>query len=358
MRMAVLAGFLIGWLASLPGVPFAVAQGNSLVAVVRVPTESDRDLFARIQGQTSDLDVALLTDHGPLEAGFRAQVLSAQRLAGSRAARVVAWFQRDESGGIVVYVAEPGASRVLVRELRASREAFSSSATAEAAALVVRSALRALAAGGEIGITVPAPPAAEETAGEKPRSAAAELRKAAPIAWQSMVGWQVALDGHSALGQNGLVARLGVARGHLEGSLSATAAFPSSLDDGRTQVNLSRHNVAFGLAYRPWAFGNLRVSIGASVGAAGYSRSTLALEPSVRAAPSRTTVSLLVGPEARIAWAFHPRGASVGIEATLAVDVVVGAPQLGYQVGDEFVTRYRLWPVTPRAGLGLVVRTD
>ncbi|MND00175.1 hypothetical protein D3C83_186960 [compost metagenome] len=49
------------------------------------------------------------------------------------------------------------------------------------------------------------------------------------------------------------------------------------------------------------------------------------------------------------------RGA-LGLEATLAADLVLGAPELVYDLGGEAVVRDRLWPIQPRAGLAIVVR--
>lgn len=122
-------------------------------AVVRVP-EAEPALWARVRGQSSDLDVTLTRVRDAGEPALADQLEVAARLARAHQARVVVWF-RPLPGrrGVIVYVAEPGADTVFVRRLPQGKGSVAArSATAEAAALVVRSALRALAAGGRIGV--------------------------------------------------------------------------------------------------------------------------------------------------------------------------------------------------------------
>ena len=143
----------------------AAAQDVPLRVAVRVASPIDTALLERTTGQTSDLDVELLPQPtGPLEPSLAEQLVTARSLADTAGADVVVWFgaapQDAGPGAVLVHVADTRSGRVLARVVAGNADAGTDavapdSATTEQAALVVRSTLRALAAGGTIGVEAP-----------------------------------------------------------------------------------------------------------------------------------------------------------------------------------------------------------
>ena len=151
--------------------------------------ERDRELAARVEGQVADLDIAIVTAPATLPPEPEAQLATARTRAAEHRAEAVAWFRAD-GGGWVVRAAQ--GDRVRVRRVGPVAGELSASAAIEAVGLVVRTELRGLAAEGRIGDEPGAP------ASTRP--------------WAE-VGWAGVLDGASAAGQHGVVARGGAAAG-------------------------------------------------------------------------------------------------------------------------------------------------
>jgi hypothetical protein len=358
-------GLLLAALALTAAAPRAAAE-TPLRAVVRVDGADDEALLQRLRGQVSDLGAALVVERGPLEPRLAGQLDRGAALARAHGAPVVVWFLHPGPRDAVVLVAVPASERVLVRRVAAGRRAGDRSAMLEAAAVIVRGALRALAAGGRIGIATeaavrqledrePAPVAGLPVAGPPPPPAPAPRRAA--LGWRAAVGWQVAGDGASPYAQQGIAARLALERGRLLLELAAWAGLPSRLDDGQTTVELTRH--AGGLA-AGWAVvrgEHLRLVLGAWLGAAAYFRSTAVTAAGVAATPSRASAAFVAGPEARLQWSWRVGQGAVGLELFAGCDAVAGVPDLVYQQAAATVPRTRLWPVQPRGGLSLVVGT-
>ena len=128
----------------------ASAQADAPLRVLILADDDDDEVVARIEGQVADLPVALARGAALDDAGALAsQLATAQARARAQAADAVVWFVRDGDGWIV-HVADPAAGRLLVRRVDSGAGAMSASAALESAALMVRTALRGLAAGGEI----------------------------------------------------------------------------------------------------------------------------------------------------------------------------------------------------------------
>ncbi len=354
MRSVILAIALLGAVGR-------AASAQPMIVVVRVAGDADGALLQRVRGQTSDLSITLAPVQGPIEGGLAEQVAAARALAGERAARVVVWFD-VRRGELLVHVAEPQTGRVLVRRLNGSHG--EDSARLEAAAQVVRSAVRALAAGGSIGVADRAAIAAAE-AEEPPPEIVVSPRRiilgrvAARLAWvwRASVGWQSALDGESTQGAHALAGRLAVERGRVAFAVGAAAGLPSRLDDGRSQVDVTRHALGLATSFALHRSASARVSAGVAVAVAAYYRSTVVVDPSLVATPARTTAAFLAGPEVRLAWLPAIGRGALALELTLGADLVAGAPELVYETGDGVEIRNEFWPVQPRAGLALVVRT-
>ncbi len=336
------------------------AFADDLATVIRIADDADKQIAKRIEGQTVDLDVTLVRERtGPIEDGLSRQFQTATRIAEERGADVVVWFRRDDDATIV-YVADPRAGTLFARRIGAA----SDTAVAEAAALVVRSALRALAAGGTIGVEAPPPPPPEpETDPEPPPDPKPAPppppppTRSTPTRWHAAVGWQASIDGESPSGQHGLAVEIGFARRRFTLALAGVASLPVTLEDDLTAVDLARHSVAIAALYSVHRTDTLDVSIGLAVGGAAFARSTTATkDPGVAATPATTTLAGVIGPELRARWTLSP-GAGIAIDLTVGADAVAGAPELGYEVDGTFEVRNSLWPAQPKVGLRMVVQS-
>lgn len=337
--------------------PAASAPAAVLRAVVRLAGAPDEDqaLLERLQGQTVDLDVELVPVRGqPLEPTLRAQLQAAEELARGHSARTVVWLRTGAAGRRIAYVAEPAAARVFARPLRGGvgSDATGRSAALEEFAVVVRSALRALAQGDSIGIDNAAAEAEEPPPPPAPPPPPPPSRTGLFLG----LGWQLALDGVSPLGQTGPTLRGGLTRGRFALALSLAAAIPAPISDALSTVKLSRHSLALLAGVALLARPRWRLELSASLGIALFYRSTESVEPGYTATPSHLTPAFIGGPALDILC--RPvAGARLWLALELGADALAAAPELGYQVGEAFVSRNQLWPVTPRFALAAVFRS-
>lgn len=298
----------------------SAAHAEPWSAVLRTSSPEDEALESRIRGQISDLPLVLKVDPGP-EPGPDAveQWRAVVALAEHHQARVVLWF-RHTPGTLVIHIAEPATRRMLVRQLQHPEPptALSRSATAETAALVVRSALKALDARLPVGEPV-------EVALEPDVPPPPPNREASP--WTLAVGWQTSLDGNSPRGQQGLQVGLGWERGRLRARVLLLASLPAHLTDEYTRVSLSRHAAGVVVDASPLATERFRLGAGLGVGVAGFLRSTESLGPAAEASPPRLTPTPYASPELSARWRTGP----VALEASVAVDLLAGVPTLAYQ---------------------------
>ncbi|QRK10494.1 hypothetical protein JQX13_10595 [Archangium violaceum] len=333
----------------------SAAHAEPWSAVLRTSSPEDEALEGRIRGQISDLPLVLKVDPGP-EPGPDAaeQWRAVVALAEHHQARAVIWFSHTPRA-LVIHIAEPATRRMLVRRLQHQEPptTLSRSATAETAALVVRSALKALDARLPVGEPVevalepevPPPP----TPLPPPAPLPPQNREASP--WTLAVGWQASLDGNSPRGQQGLQLGLGWERGWLRARVLLLASLPAHLTDEYTRVSLSRHAASVVVDASPLSTERFRLGAGLGVGVAGFLRSTESLAPAAEASPPRLTPTPYASPELSARWRTGP----VALETSVAVDVLAGVPTLTYQRAQSVVVRNRLWGVQPRLGLALVL---
>ncbi len=334
----------------------------TLTAIVWVSSTTDRALLSRVQGQTADLDVTLSVADDTLPDDLAAQLSAATRLARERGARVAVWFTLDrlaDPSNLLVHVADVSSGRVFVRAIAAAHGDGANtgadvpavpSATLEAAALVVRGALRALAQGGTIGIAAPN--------STSPSSVLSRGPSAPSWRVSASVGWQTSIDGLAAFGHHGPAARISGGTGLLEVGASFGSALPVTRVDAWTSVQLTRlgFDVWVGAAWtveRQFRFG---AHVG--VGAVLYFRATAAIDPRATPTPPRVLPSILVSPEVSAAWFPTALRGRLGVSLTLGADVVPSAPALGYDDGSGFQRFQTLWPVQPRIGLALSLATE
>ncbi|WP_426751263.1 hypothetical protein [Myxococcus sp. Y35] len=339
-------------------------------AVVRVTSEEDGALLARVRGQSSDLAVRLEPSPGMPWSGTPAeQWRAAEQLAARHQARAVLWFVR-EGHEVRVLVAELQGRHLFTRAagLGETPGSLEWSAGAEALALAARSALRAVEAGaplGEVVETVPSHGDVPGGASEQTVTAMLHRPNAGPSVpepsaraerpmrrWWLSVGGHAALDGYTRAGHQGLSLGAGGQPGRARLRAQLLAGWPSRLRDARTEVTLGQYAASL-WAGLPWALAErLDVEAGLGLGVVGFRRHTAALAPEVKAAPPGTMLAMLLGSELRARWRLAAR---VGVEASVSAEVLLGRPELRYAVDGNFVSRGDGWAVRPRLGLALVV---
>jgi hypothetical protein len=342
----------------------APAHAEDFVAALWLaPGAGQERLSQRVRGQLSDLPVRLVVVNEPgTEAPLGAQLEAADALARRQGARAVVWFApldpQAPRAGLLVVVAEAARGRVLIRRIEAGAAAGDGdSATLEAAALVVRTALRGLSEGAEIGLTraevapapPPPPPAAKTAAPAAPPQPASRGRLLAAV------GWHLTYDGQAA--QQGLSGHVGYTFGRWTVGLAAAPSLGAELRDARSTVHLARH--AFGAFGEVAAALGEQVSLGAGVsaGAVLFPRSTGATAAGIAPDEASANPTVFAGFSARARWFPAAFRGFVGLWLEGGAELVPWAPTLGYQLGPRFVPAFQLWHVQPGGAAGLAVRT-
>lgn len=352
-------GIVLGTLApAAAAAPVAAAApaapGSALRTLVRLratPAQADssEELWSRLRGQTNDLAVVLVRVDDTGEATLSEQLAAAETLAAAHQARVVVWLRPLPSGpGLLVHVAEPAADRLFVREVP-QREAgpAARSATLEAAALVVRSALRALAAGTAIGVPAQALAAAQSPPPPPPTHT-----------WQLAAGAVGTWDGAPARGHLGAWTRLGWGTDTWRAHAQLDAHLPAEVADQRVRLTLNRFAAALGGSYSA-AAGPLRAAATLDLGAVLFTRQSARLSDADTAlettAPARTA-ALLIRPGARLQVPLIPHRPRLAFELALAAEALLGAPRFVYQDAEGTqLAHTALWPVQASARAGLVL---
>jgi hypothetical protein len=343
----------------------AQEESTSFDVIVRIADADDRLLLERVRGQTNDLDILLFTDSlsNELEPTLPEQLATARKLSEAQGVRVVVWFTH-ERGTLTVLVAEPAAGRILVRALEPQEGPLGTSAQHEAAALVVRSAIRALAAGGEIGVTetevapVAPPPVVATPARPAPTSAPVHEKKPMPIGWELVqhLGARSALDGVGPSGQHALSARFVLRRRAFQLELRGALGWPARIDDRLARVSLQRHEALVYVGYVPFASERWLLSVAAGAGLNVFLTDVDARTSALRASEGSAFLGAL-GLDATLR--FMPRWAKghAGFAAVLGAEALPATPVIGYfDVDGTFVARDQVWSVLPTAALELVVR--
>lgn len=359
-------------------------------AVIRIQPDHDRsrEIWTRLGGQTVDLAVTLVRVSDRGERRITEQLAAASQLARAHNARIVVWFRSDPNrGGIRVYIAEPGADSVFVRYLaQPSDSPDARSASAEAVALVVRSGLRALAQGADIGVpsrevvradqaaaaaastaaspteptgnAQPDAPSPPPTTNSSASASAPATHRSGPVPRRSIsptvaIGWQASRDGLQRYGHHGLLVRAGANLDNWSLRV-ALAGYPeAAIRDSLTVLYVARYGASLGL-WRRVRTGPLWLEAALSAGATRFVRRTEALADGVTETPAQATWCATLGPSAGIHWPLITRSAhQLGLFFHLAADVVLGAPKFSYLVAGQLETRAAAEPVQPRASAGL-----
>jgi hypothetical protein len=334
MTQFMYVSFALPLAAALLAAGDAPARTDALRTLVLIAAERDRELAARVAGQVTDLDVTLTTSPASLPPDLAGQLAAARAAAAAAGADAVVWFG-SEGGDWIVYVTR--GERVLVRRVRGASGAMSASASIESAALVVRTALRGLATGGEIGVEEPPP------------------QRTALRPWVEL-GWSGLLDAEGSGAHHGAVASAGASRGPWR--LAATFTYHPSptLGSGQATLQVDRQTVALLLGVdfvggsspdAPW-----RIGAEVSAGAARFPRVTTGSAAGLTPTATRTLWSPIVSPALRLT---RRLALATSLALTLGADVIAQPPEFGVAGPSGFERVAALRTVAPRAGLSLVI---
>jgi hypothetical protein len=328
----------------------------------------EAELLARIRGQTADLPGwRIEVGEAAAETGG-APLLERARALGERfGARVVAWIEPSMSG-VQLVIAEARRGELVARRIGGGR-----SARAEATALILRSALRALGESAEPELgwiapplsgrreAVPVRPAGET---EPPRAvvgsakAEAEAKPArGDLGIEAALGWRSSWSGVGGPSQS-LEARLGLGPSWTVG-IEAALAPPVSSADALSTVELSRSRLALAFSgeLARSNSGEARLYGSAGAGVLALHRVTTAVRAGAEATPPATAILFSAGAEARARWTPAWAFGLLGLELAAGFDALPSPLVLRYQDAASGALRQRdlLWAVQPRLGLGLVV---
>jgi hypothetical protein len=331
----------------------ADAQSTSRIdAVVRVTSADDRVLFTRILGQVADLDATVTEDERPLEQSFTDQLNGADDLATLHHARVVVWvLPRTRAEGLLLCISEPRAGRVLVRAVgEGLAPNNSTSAVLEQSALVVRNALRALAAGGTIGV--------ERKTYDEPRAQAPppthpSTRPPQRFVGVAGIGGDVGVDG--TVGRGGLATWLGGRGGIFEFRLDASFGVPTDTTSLFATLHVTRDTFALASAATIVRSQWWDLDVGGRAGAALYLRMTRDPRSLVTPAALGIAGAGVVGLELR--GRFRPTRGVWAIVLAAGLDVLLGAPTFGLTESSGFVPLFTPTTLEPRALLGIELTT-
>ncbi len=314
------------------------AAGPASAQPARVVIGTSPELAERIRGQTGDLPLELVDAPPPRD--FEA----ALALGRARDAPLAVFATQTEPA-LTVHVVEVEARRMLSRRIDAADDR---SAALEAAALIVRSALRELADGGHVGVVMPAP----ERAIEAPSPPAPEQTVAVQVA----LGWSATLDDHAPHGVQAPSLAGGVALARLRLGVRAEVGLPVELTDPQATIALLRVRPTVLAAIDLLEHPELALTLGLELGLALWHRATEVREPGLVATDARWSGSLLVAPQLGLEVFPAALGGIVGLTVSAGTDIVPSAPTFAYAVDGATVTRAALWPVQPFLRLALAVR--
>lgn len=319
-----------------------VARADRLVVAVRQGPH-DALIVERLRGQLADVeDIALAIEPGSAEATLDAQLAAAEHLAADRNARVVVWIT-PRGRALEVAIATPADHRLFVREIPPATE----STMAEAAAIAIREAVRAIAAGGSIGVEVPAasaPPAPE------PHEPPPPVATAAPtFALEASLGWQDALDGGPSRGAQALVQRTSLSRGPWAASLALSLGIPATWRPAKdVALDVSRSG---GLLEVERLVGG-GIAVGGGAGGLIYHRSTTTAPAGLTATPSTSTLAFAA--TAEVSWHVH-LAHRLGLVVAAGLDIVAHAPEASLSRDGMVEVAGTIRAAQPRASVALEV---
>ncbi len=135
-----------------------------LMIAPRTDIEMSRRTWEAVRGQLSDLPVSLVIEWvDTLEPDLRSQIQQARRAAERTMAITVFWADLSVPDQVYLYLSQPTGERILVRSV--ATEGGGDEGRLETLAIIVRTSVRAVLEGGQIGIQKPVPEEENATSG-------------------------------------------------------------------------------------------------------------------------------------------------------------------------------------------------
>jgi hypothetical protein len=342
------------------------AAAEPLRAVVRIAQSGDQALHERVRGQASDLEVVLVpTASEPVEETRAGQLARARELGVQAGAQAVVWFVRTAMQ-LEVLVADLAAERLLARVIERGEGELVESAQEEAAALIVRSALRASLLGTPLGtpeVELAAPPPPPPVIAPPPPPAPERPPPPAPAAprvprFRLGAGVRAARDGASDPGRLAATLRLGWSMRALELGVRGAYGFGAEVDGEVARIALAQHAASLYGAYAPRLHARVQLVLEGGFGLRVFTSDVEDVEAREPALDARGSRALLPAAHLDI-------GLRVAVHAWLSIALAVGMDvlskrlALGYEreaaEGERFAQVGRLWLVQPHALFELVV---
>jgi hypothetical protein len=309
-------------------------------------------LYAQLSGASTQL---LFERFSPEASTLRRQVAEARTLAAARHAIGVFWLDAPVDKDWLLYLAEPGGDRVLVR--RVAVEADGAAAATEAVAVITAESSVALARGQTIGMQPVALPPEEPPRAVPPKAPTAPPSRAAvpsPERHRStrfFVGFGYYGDGptQEIRWQSG--ARLSLGARFVNGFyLNAGYLFfkQTTVRGSDLTFQVSRNpldlGVGFALRRNRWAPALELRAIGEIL-----TRENVATSSGLQATPNATRVLMFVSPRARLDWALSE---AAGVYAAAGIDIAINSFSFVSRIDDQYRPLLRPAPVRPAFELG------
>ncbi len=338
--------------------------------VVRVAGTPVDAFVERIRGQVSDLPIDVRTVELDARADERAR--AALRRGREEGAIAVVWLEPIERGGLLVCITASESGELLVRRLDApaDRADTTTSERLETAAVVVRATLEALLETGRIGApSSPPAPGVEPSPppeGVSPPSArppptapgpASQVGRSPSFTSRAALGWLAVIDGQTAAGLHGPLARLDVRREHVGIGLQGALSLPATIDDGVVELRLVRAALGADI-FLAWPLGRMFTIEGhAGGGIASFHRSTASRPAAgVAGTPEQTAFTAELTSDVLVSIEPLPALPALRIVAAAGAALLLAPPRYDFMTTRGIALGPALSSIQPRftAGLGWV----
>lgn len=335
-----------GAAASEPGA--APDEGGAVVMLAeRGDTVAAGVVIRAVQAQLSDVSVALRVIWiDALAADLPSQIAKAEEIANGSAAVAVFWCDLARADRFYLYFAAPKGGRVLVRELAGS----GTGGMAEALAIIVRSSVEAVLAGGEIGAVVaPAPRSAGPVeAGPPPSAGAGRDRERLAVT----VGYELdVVSNRSPVVHSGAIGLSVRIAEHLSIRAGYVVSEPRSAEERGALLELGRHPFWLG-GSAFWRAGRLRLAVDVALQLDVVTERVRATEAGVAVASGGREVEPSIVPSFRVAAEIVRR---VALFLSAGADVALHRTRYVVSTPTGPVELLSTWPVRPRFVAGLEV---
>jgi hypothetical protein len=337
----------------------ATAEVTRVLMLVASDREAEsRTAVEAVAAMLADLPVVLDVEWvASLDPRFREQLAATRESAVRRGARIAFWVDPATAGEVLIFVAEPGGGRVLVRMIDTEGEPDES--LADIVATILRGTVEALVQGGEIGVRAPPPPPPPVVVVAPPPPPPPPPPVAAPPPPVAPPGPAVLELAGAYLpylhdGGGSVVHGVRLALGwrpidRLQVRLAYRFVVPFERENDLAALALSPHPFELGLLAH-WSWGPWRLGVGGSLAVDVLTWSLSPRRDTVRAVGATSRGLAAVSPEVEFGW--WPSG-SYGLVVALGADVVFNDSASVIATASGPSVLVDPWPVRPFLRIGV-----